>query len=170
MLAVKGSIVEERTFKGIILRFSYSLAWCLLLGTALGILYRLDLPLLKQEVTDIIGENSGPKTFNLIAVISIFSLSLVIIVAGRTEKNISKIRNVLGYKSAEVALSLAAVFFGLMFGFSLAVFELPLFAAAIFAFIFTVGAQILLLWLSFKGNGTDNETMAKLTSLNNCSN
>jgi hypothetical protein len=128
-------------------------------------LYRLDLPILKKEIAEILSENSGPKTFNFIAIISIFSLSFVILFAGRTDTAISKVRNILGYKLAEVALSLAAVFFGLMFGFSLAVFELPLLVAAIFAFFITIGAQIFLLWLSFKGNGTDNEVIAKFSSL-----
>ncbi|MBA6354224.1 hypothetical protein [Colwellia sp. BRX9-1] len=157
--------MEERTFKGIILRFLSSLGWCLILGAVLGLLYRLEFPLLNKEINSIIGENSAPKTFNFIAVLSIFSLSLVVLVAGRTVSHISVLRSILGYKSAEVALSLAAVFFGLMFGFSLTVWELPLFAATIFAFIITIGSQICLLWLSFKGNGTNNEALAKLSSL-----
>lgn len=157
--------MEERSFKGIIARFCYSLAWCLLLGLILGLLHRFDVPSIKQEISSIIGENSAPRTFNLIAVVSLFSLSLVIVFAGRTENHISRIRNILCYRSAEVALSLAAVFFGLITGFSIAVLEWPLLAATIFAFIFTVGAQISLLWLSFKGNGTNSELTARFGSL-----
>lgn len=168
MLAVEGNKLEERTFKGICLRFCHSLAWCGILGFVLGLLYRFDLPLLQNEILGVIRENSAPKSFNLIAVISIFSLSLVIIFAGRTKSSISQWRNIFAYKSAEVALSLAAVFFGLLTGFSISVRELPLLVATLIVFIFTVVVQLFLLWLSFEGNFTKNELAAKLSSFSLC--
>ena len=134
------------------------------LGLILGLVYHLPYPMIKETVETIIKENSAPKSFNIISVFSIVSLGSFIVFAGRTSGQISAIRNIFGYKPIEIALALAAVFFGLLFGFSIAVFELPLLAGGLFAFVLTIGVIFVLLWLSFRSNGPFNELYARIGS------
>ncbi len=156
--------MEERSFKGIAARFGCALVWCFGLGVITGLLYRLPYPDLQNTVKVIVTENSAPKSFHLIAVASVICLGVLIALFGRTEGEISSFRYIIGYKGAEVALALGAVFYGLLFGFSLAVWQWPLFAAGFCAFLITAGLLMLLLWLSFARNGTQNEIEARLYS------
>lgn len=156
--------MEEQSFKGITVRFGYALTWCFGLGIVTGLLYRLPYAVLQGTLEVIVIENSAPKSFHLIAVASVICLGVLIALFGRTEGEISRFRYIIGYKAAEVALALAAVFYGLLFGFSLAVWQWPLFAAGFYAFLITAGLLILLLWLSFARNGTRNEIKARLYS------
>ncbi|MGS0942867.1 hypothetical protein ACVA51_20325 [Pseudomonas luteola] len=156
--------MEERSFKGITARFGYALAWCFGLGIITGLLYRLPYADLQNTVKVMVTENSSPKSFHLIAVASVICLGVLITLFGRTKSEISPFRYIIGYKPAEVALALAAVFYGLLFGSSLVVWQWPLFAAGFYAFLITVGLLILLLWLSFARNGTRNEIRARLCS------
>ncbi|NOX26885.1 MAG: hypothetical protein GXP21_01585 [Gammaproteobacteria bacterium] len=156
--------MEERTFRGILIRFSYAILWCFALGVVLGLLYKLPYHNLQETVKSIVTENSAPKSFHLISVFSIISIGLLIVIAGRTSSQISTFRNIIGYKAAEVALVLAAVFYGLLFGFSCAIFEWPLLAIGFYAFLVTAGILLVLLWLSFEGNGVDSETLARIYS------
>ncbi|MDD2838424.1 MAG: hypothetical protein PHX59_05660 [Sulfuricurvum sp.] len=157
--------MEERSFKGITARFGYSLAWCFGLGIITGLLYKLPYPDLQNTMKVIVTENSAPKSFHLIAVASVICLGVLIALFGRTEGEISRFKYLIGYKAAEVALALAAVFYGLLFGFSLAVWQWPLFAAGFYAFLITAGLLILLLWLSFARNGIRSEIKARLYSM-----
>ncbi|MDR9497770.1 MAG: hypothetical protein RI556_01235 [Hydrogenovibrio sp.] len=149
--------MQENTFKGILIRFGYSIAWCFVLGILLGLTYNFSNAVIQAEIKDILSENSAPKSFNLISVLSVFSLGFIVTIFGRTKNEISTIRNFVGYKPAEVALALAAVFYGLIVGFSLAVWELPLVAVGFYAFCVTAGILLVLLWLSFQGNGIKSE-------------
>ena len=154
--------MEERSFKGVTARFGCALAWCFGLGIITGLLYKLPYPDLQNTVKVIVTENSAPKSFHLIAVASVICLGVLIALFGRTEGEISRIRYIIGYKAAEIALTLAAVFYGLLFGFSLAVWQWPLFAAGFYGFLITVGLLLLLLWLSFALNGIRNEIETRL--------
>ena len=156
--------MEERTFNGILLRFGAAILWCFVLGVVLGLLYKSPFTNLQQVVKTIILENSAPKSFNVISVFSIISLGLLITISGRSSGIISTFRYTVGYKPAELALTLAAVFYGLLFGFSLASLEWPLLAIGFYAFLVTVGIMILLLWLSFEGNGVRSENAARFYS------
>lgn len=156
--------MEERSLKGIIDRFGCALAWCFGLGIITGLLYKLPYPYLQNTVKAIVTENSAPKSFHLIAVASVICLGVLIALFGRTESQISRFRYIIGYKAAEIALALAAVFYGLLFGFSLAVWQWPLFAAGFYGFLITAGLLILLLWLSFARNAIRNEIVARLCS------
>lgn len=156
--------MEERSFEGIIARFRGSLVWCFGLGVILGLLYRLPYPELQTTVKVIITENSAPKSFHLIAVASVICLGVLIMLFGRTGNEISYFRYIIGYKGADIALALASVFYGILFGFSLVVWQWALITAGFYAFIITVGFLIFLLWLSFARNGTQSETRARLSS------
>ena len=153
--------MEERTFKGILIRFGYVILWCFVLGIVLGLLYKLPYNDLQETVKVIVTENSSPKSFHLLSVFSVISLGLLNVFAGRTSGQITTVRNIMGYIAAEVALTLAAVYYGLLFGFSLAIFEWPLLERGFYAFFGTAGIFIVLLWLSFKGNGTSDENVAR---------
>ena len=156
--------MEERTFKGILLRFGAAILWCFVLGVVLGILYKLPFNNLQQLIKVIILENSATKSFNIVSVFSIISLGSIIAISGRSSGMISTFRYTFGYKPVELSLTLAAVFYGLLFGFSLATLEWPLLAIGFYAFLFTVGVVLLLLWLSFKGNGVRSENSARFHS------
>ena len=156
--------MEEKSFKGICYRFLYSLAWCFTLGVLLGLLHHLGYPLLQDKIEKIIIENSAFESFHLISMFSTLSLGLIVTFVGRTQGEISTLRNIFGYKASEVALALGAVFYGLLFGFSIAVFEWPLVALASYAFFVTVGIVSCLLWLSFFGNGIKSEMEARIFS------
>ncbi len=156
--------MEERTFNGILIRFTYAFLWCLALGIVLGLLYHLPYQDLQETVKSIVTENSAPRSFHLISVFSVISIGLLISISGRTPSRVSTFRNIIGYKAAEVALALAAVFYGLLFGFSLAIFEWPLLAIGFWAFTVTAVFLLVLLWLSFEGNGPESEIAARIYS------
>jgi len=156
--------MEEQTFRGILIRFFYSFLWCFALGVVLGMLYHLPYENLRKAVMRIVIENSAPESFHLILVFSVTSLGLFVLIRGRTSNEVSTIRNIIGYRAAEIALALAAVFYGLLFGFSIMIWELPLLALGIWAFGVTVILLLALLWFSFQGNGPRNERLARLYS------
>lgn len=156
--------MKERSFNGILLRFGANILWCFVVGLVLGILYELPFNGLKREIMKIITENSSPESFNLISVFSIVGLGVLVTITGRSPDIIPPFRYIVAYKPAELALTLAAVFYGLLFGFSLISLKWPLLAIGFYAFLVTVGIMILLLWLSFEGNGVKSENTARLCS------
>jgi hypothetical protein len=151
----------DYTFKSILGRFASTSLWCAGTGALAGLLYRAGTQSLKTELVAMLGELSSPKTFHAIAVLVALFLGAAIALFGR-QSTPSAIRIFFCYRPADVALSLCAVFVGLLFGFGVGVNHPPLAWGAIFAFFFSGFLLLVILWLSFPGKAVRTEMHARL--------
>jgi hypothetical protein len=167
---------QQRTFGGILRRFLEQFAWCLGWGFLLGLVHRFGTPPLRQTVEHILKEHPAPVSFNAIATAAVTVLGLFVALFGRTRSPVSAVRDFLCYRPAELALSLAAVFFGLAFGFT-AVHTGDADARVLFggspeailgfaalAFAMTVVTLLAALWASFDKASWPDERSARLVA------
>ena len=156
--------MSQTPLTGSATRFAQQVLWCALLGVIAGLLYQNGSADLKADILEMLKENSAPKSFHFLATIALTTLGVSIVLFGRTQEP-SCLRSLLCYRPAEVALSLCAVFVGLLAGFAFGVHELSLAMGAAVAFLFSGGLLLFVVWLSQPGALTHNERYAKATAL-----
>lgn len=153
------------SFPRIAKRFSLSLAWCALIGAICGLSYRFGSPKLRETILAALNEHGAPITYNAVGTIALITLGVSVALFGRTKLPASSVRLFACYQPAELALSVAAVFFGLWLGFATGL--LPeaeaqkVLAVWVVGFAATVGILIFLLWASFEGHGKWSEATAR---------
>lgn len=155
---------KQTPLAGSATRFAQQVLWCALLGVVAALLYRSGSADLKADILEMLKENSAPKSFHFLATIALTTLGLSIALFGRTQEP-SFVRSLLCYRPAEVALSLCAVFVGLLFGFACGVRELSLAIGTAVAFLFSGGLLLVVVWLSQPEALIRDEKLAKATAL-----
>jgi hypothetical protein len=161
--------MENKTFHALRNHFFISLCWCASIGILIGLVYRLQLPKLQNIILKMIGEHSAILTFHTVGTLALISLGICVAVAGRTDSVMSRTRYILCYKPAEVSLTLAAVFFGLLLGFAIGIIpnenSVRLIGAATLSFTLSAGALLFMIWVSFRGVLLKNEIYARIIAV-----
>ena len=151
-------------FQSILNRFISAVTWCAGVGAFAGLIYWTGSPTTRRALLEILAEHSSHKTFHFLAVFVTLFLGATVALFGR-QSNPSKIRIFLCYRPADVALSLCAVFVGLVFGFGVGVHQAPLVFGAIAAFFFSGFLLLGVLRLSFAGAVTKSENYARIAAV-----
>lgn len=158
--------MENKSFRELRNHFLLSFCWCASIGILIGLIYRLQLPILQNYILKIIGEHSAAITFHIVSTLSLISMGICVTVAGRTDNVMSRTRYILCYKPVELSLSLAAVFYGLLFGFAIGIIpnenSLKLIITATISFALSAGALLFIVWVSYRGILINSEIHARV--------
>ena len=166
---------RERSFQGIVKRFLEQFAWCIGWGIVLRLAHRFGNAPLRQTVEHIFKEHPAPVSFNAIGTVALTVLGGFVAFGGRTQTPLSAARDFLCYRPAELALSLAAVFFGLSFGLAsahvgaanaqalLGATPAAMISLAAMGFFFPV-LILVVLWASFENAAWPDERTARLVA------